>query len=298
MEKTLLGEPATKRWWCNEPASVSSSLKIINCLASITFFFYYWIALGPNWKSVEIVQILFLSILLVLVAVPLSETTTRRLLVISTYVVTAAWLFLLAVLWSRELNLSLLFQVSVFVCGMLWASGIVLACSCCERKNLSGEVDLILYLLVLNVVTAWSPVDAFNIELHLILDMRTFMLVYNCLHQLQKNEELLQYPSFVSVVALTITTFFLSKALFGKLMGKATDGVSILVFLLFGIIGIIVLVEVWNSGKLRSERDAGVDGKPATEDEACNGSGNVGSVNSQNASAIALVVLAGAVDNL
>lgn len=272
MEQTLLKDARHKR---RIGISVSSCLKVINVIASGTFFVYYWVSLGPNWKAVEFVQILYLSVLLVLVTVPITHLFMRRLLVLCIFTIIITWTYLLGVLWSQELNLPVLFRIFAFAFGILWSSGIVLACYCSERRNMNGEVDLILYLLVLNVVTAWSPADTFNNELHLLLDVRTFMLVYNCLHQLQKNEELLHYPSFLSVVIITIATFLLTQGLFGHYMGNATEGVSILVFLLFGTIGVILLREVWCSGKLGVGGDTAMNTKESIAHSG-NGNGNVG----------------------
>jgi hypothetical protein len=247
-------------------AAVTGSLKAINCLISSGFLIYFWASLGTNWKAVEFIQILFLSLLLVLVTVPLQQSLLRKGIALSIVVVTVVWLYLLAVLWARELNLPVGFEVAVFVCGMIWSLGINLACYLSERQNSNGEVDLILYLLTLNAVSAWSAADKFNMELHLLLDIRTLMLVYNCLHQLQKNEDLLRYPSFLSVVTLTVATFLLSQALFGGYAGNATEAMSILEFVLFGIIGVILLVEVWQSGKLTGQRDAAGDTTGAKKD--------------------------------
>lgn len=280
MSKVLLRDPHMKPSFISA-ALVSTTVKIINCIVSCTLLLYYWISLGTNWKAVEFVQILFLSLSLVLVTVPLKKKCIRRLIACLLITVTGVWTYQLSVLWARDLNLSVAFQVMTFVCGTTWSFGIIVPLYLSERQNSNGEIDLILYLMALNVVTAWSPADTYNNELHLLLDMRTFMLVYNCLHRLQKNEELLRYPSFLSVVVITIVTFLTTQAVFSNYVGSAKEGLSIGTFLLFAVIGVTLMAEVWYSGKLHGTRDpvggAGSESESADSDPtSMNGNGNAG----------------------
>lgn len=246
---------------------LSNALKAINLVVSVGLLLYFWGADGPNWKDVEFVQIVYLSLLLILVTVPLKMTMWRTIIAACIYAVVVSWLYLLGALWAEALDLDIGFQIAVFVCGLLWATGIISACYVSERANSNGEVDLILYLLTLNAVNAMGSVDTFNIELHLILDVRTFMLVFNCLHNLQKNEDLLRYPAFISVIVLTIITFFLTDVLFANEMQKSKEAGSIITFVLFGVIGVILMVEVYISVKAKQ--------KPSQEETQTPGASDV-----------------------
>lgn len=243
---------------------VSHALKLLNCIVSLTMLLYFWCVLGPTWKLVEFIQIVFLSLLLVLLTIPLSNRIARIAMIVIVGTVMIAWLYLQAHLWAKDLDLSIAFQIIVFGCGLLWCSGIAVACFVSERTGANGEVDLIVYLVLLNAVTAWGNPDSFNNELHLLLDVRTFILVFNCLHRLQKNEDLLRYPSFIIIVLLTIVTFMLTQCLFGKfIVGQAVTPVAILTFVIFGTIGLILLGETYFA------RRGTVNGNKDTIDVVC-----------------------------
>jgi hypothetical protein len=70
------------------------------------------------------------------------------------------------------------------------------------------ELDLLLYLLSLNAICFFNS-NEFNNNLHMILDIRVIMLLFNCLYQPKQKMELLRIPTFVSVIVLVLVAFIL-----------------------------------------------------------------------------------------
>ena len=97
----------------------------------------------------------------------------------------------------------------VFFGGMIFASYV-----CVESAPLGKrvELDLLLYLTSLNAICFFTPNRAFNSNLHMILDIRTIVMLFNGLFQPKDKMELLRLPSFLVVMFLIVMSFIISSA--------------------------------------------------------------------------------------
>ncbi len=96
------------------------------------------------------------------------------------------------------------------------------------------ELDLLLYLVSLNAICLFSS-NEFNNNLHMILDIRTIMLLYNCLYQPKQKMELLRIPSFIAVIIFILVSFIIYA------MGNLSD--NIIGNCLYLLIGFILIYE-------------------------------------------------------
>lgn len=100
------------------------------------------------------------------------------------------------------------------------------------------ELDLLLYLLSLNAI-CWFSSNEFNNNLHMILDIRTIMLLFNCLYQPKQKMELLRIPSFILVIILILLSFIVYA------MGNLSDNIIGNCFYI--VIGLILIFESFHA---------------------------------------------------
>ena len=95
----------------------------------------------------------------------------------------------------------------VFFGGMIFASYV-----CVESAPLGKrvELDLLLYLVSLNAICFFTSNHAFNTNLHMILDIRTMVLLFNGLLQPRDKMDLLRSVPFMSIMFLIIASFMIS----------------------------------------------------------------------------------------
>jgi hypothetical protein len=92
-----------------------------------------------------------------------------------------------------------------FISGMLSMAYVSIIST--EKKYV--ELDLLLYLISLNAICFFSTDDVFNNNLHMILDIRTLVLLYSCLYEPKEKVELLNLRNFVLISFLIIVSFVL-----------------------------------------------------------------------------------------
>lgn len=97
----------------------------------------------------------------------------------------------------------------VFFGSMIYSSYV-----CVEAAPLGKrvELDLLLYLVSLNAICFFTPAHSFNSNLHMILDIRTMMLLFNGLFQPKDKMDLLRCPSFLVIMLLIISSFIISSS--------------------------------------------------------------------------------------
>lgn len=222
---------------------VALVMKWLNLIVSLVLLLYVFVYFrGPSYQALQFIQISFISILLIILDASIDRVAFRLSMVVFIICVNFLWLYCLSTLWADSFNLSVAFQVVVYFTGITWGLGITYACYISGRANKETEFDLLLYLSALNAVCSFSPATKMDNTLHLLLDLRTFVLVYTYLHNVPKKEELLQYPTFIAVVVVTIITFLLTGMMIAHTIPQ-TDGWAMLIFFLFFCIGLLLFWE-------------------------------------------------------
>lgn len=97
------------------------------------------------------------------------------------------------------------------------------------------EVDLLLYLAALNAICFFSDNNHFNDNLHLILDLRTMLLLYSGLYQPKNKMKLLRLPRFLIVIIGMIGAFLL--------FSSETPETDILGNIIYILVGMILFYE-------------------------------------------------------
>ncbi len=190
--------------------------------------------------SLQYFQICFISTLTV--CLDAESWYKQRIFFVLSYLVACVWA--MALLWAGYKYLSWKlynyitggFCLFFFLHGMLGATYVALLVPA-EVKYV--ELDLLLYLVSLNAICFFRADDEFNNNLHMILDIRTIVLLYTSLHQPKQKMELLNSVSFISIMVLIVIVFIL--------YASNTDITNAIGYSLYTIIGILLMYEAYAS---------------------------------------------------
>lgn len=225
---------------------VASALTWLNVVTAAVLMVYDFIFFeGPSYQVLQFIQIEFISLLLLLLDSTPTQVAFRMSIICAIVALQGVWCYSLAVLWARAFNLGKEFSVMVFICGFTWGLSIAYACYVSKRTKKESEFDLILYLASLNAVCCFSPASTLNNALHLLLDIRTFVLIYTYLHDVPKKEDLLNNVTFMAVIILSIVSFIMTGVLFGDSVTTSSEGIAISVFIIFLMIGLLIQWECY-----------------------------------------------------
>jgi hypothetical protein len=191
--------------------------------------------------ALQYFQICFIST--VTVCLDAESWYKQRLFFVLSGFVTCGW----AVAWiwagNRYLDFQLYNYISAGLCAFFFFVGMLSTTyvgllAAAEVKYV--ELDLLLYLVALNAICFFSTDDKFNNNLHMILDIRTLVLLYTCLHQPKQKMELLNSTTFIVIMVLIIIVFIL----FSNMKNHVTNAVGNCIY---AIIGILLIYEAWTS---------------------------------------------------
>jgi hypothetical protein len=118
-----------------------------------------------------------------------------------------------------------------FLGGMLWMvfeiSFVFSAENSTPPPIKTVELDLLLYMISLNVICFFGT-NSFNNNLHMILDIRTMVMLFSGIYQEKDKMKLLQIPSFIVVMVIIMTSFVLF-AVGDKIVNLIGDSLYILI---------------------------------------------------------------------
>jgi hypothetical protein len=128
-----------------------------------------------------------------------------------------------------------------FLGGMIYSVIVINRISPSEEFKLV-EIDILLYLIALNAICFFSSNNSFNNNLHMILDIRMMVVLYNGFYQLKNKMNLLKLKSFLLLIGLIITAFIIYT--------RITPLTDLLFSIVYIGVGWILYFEAWNA-KLR-----------------------------------------------
>jgi hypothetical protein len=128
-----------------------------------------------------------------------------------------------------------------FLGGMIYSVIVINRISPSEEFKLV-EIDILLYLIALNAICFFSSNNSFNNNLHMILDIRMMVVLYNGFYQLKNKMNLLKLKSFLLLIGLIIFAFIIYT--------RITQVTDLLFSIIYVFVGWILFYEAW-SAKLR-----------------------------------------------
>jgi hypothetical protein len=167
----------------------------------------YFVSINHLNVALQYTQVCFISA--ITIVFDSSEWWTQRLWYSITVLVGGMWLAV--TIWSGNVDMGyeLLHNVVASLTGLFFFGGLLV----CIYASMAAptavkrvEIDLLLYLISLNAICFFSS-DVFNNNLHMILDLRTYVLLFNCMHQPKDKMDLLKSKTLVLIVVLTIAAF-------------------------------------------------------------------------------------------
>lgn len=180
----------------------------ICCIVSITACAYF-VSIGYINIALQYTQICFLSSLTV--ALDADSWWKQRIFFCFCILIAIFWGALFQWAGYKYLDYEIYSYAVVslstygFFAGMLAMAYVAILST--EAKYV--ELDLLLYLIALNAICFFSTDDSFNTHLHMILDIRTLMLLYSCIYEPKQKVELLNNATFVTAMTLIIISFVL-----------------------------------------------------------------------------------------
>ncbi len=190
--------------------------------------------------SLQYFQICFISTLTV--CLDSESWYKQRVFFVLSYLVACGWA--MAWIWAgyKYLSWQLYNYVTGGMCSFFFLNGMLSATyvalnAPAEVKYV--ELDLLLYLVSLNAICFFSNDDVFNNNLHMILDIRTLVLLYTCLHQPKQKMELLNSATFIIIMIIVIIVFIIYSN--DTNIANATGNS------LYVIIGMLLMYEAYSS---------------------------------------------------
>jgi hypothetical protein len=215
------------------------AVEIVCVIISLSISLYFIIK-GYLNIALQYCQVCFIATLTV--ALDSSDWWTQRLWFCVAVIVAMGWCGV--TLWSGNsyLHYQLIHFIVAGITGFLFFGGLL----CCTYASINApaavkrvEIDLLLYLVSLNAICFFSS-DTFNNNLHMILDLRTLVLLYNCMYQPKDKMDLLKSKSLVLIVVLVIIAFII----YGH-VSRVTDMIGNFFYIVIGSLlwreGLIVL---------------------------------------------------------
>jgi peptidoglycan/LPS O-acetylase OafA/YrhL len=203
-------------------------LQYVCCIVSLLACIYFT-TIGYINVALQYYQICFLSTLTV--ALDADSWKKQRLFFAFTVIVAIGWSA--AYQWAgiKYLDFTVYQYVFSIMCSFFFIGGMLaltyVAILATESKHV--ELDLLLYLASLNAICFFNNDDVFNNNLHMILDIRTVVLLYSCLYEPKQKIELLSSKSFVIICILIVICFILF-----AYMGPITDSVANILYCIMG----------------------------------------------------------------
>ena len=181
---------------------------VYNLLLMFIYFEHYYV-------SLQYLQVCFISTLTIILDSFQLSVWKRYAWLCFGIAVALFWSFI--VLWTGHLYVDyhpLDYTLSsivacCFVGSMLYTSHTIVNVTLLTQTNVTKhivEIDLLLYLTSLNAICFFSQ-DTFNANLHMILDLRTFVMLFNGLYQPKDKVLLLKSKAFMSIIALVILAY-------------------------------------------------------------------------------------------
>lgn len=185
-------------------------LQIANVLISMAVSVYF-ILHSDYYISLQYLQVCFISTLTVILD---AQSATSQHCWLALGVLIAIW-WSFIVLWTAHLYMDYqpinYFASSVVACffvgSMLYATYTILHITTpITMKRV--ELDLLLYLASLNAICFFST-DSFNANLHMILDIRTIVFLFNGLYQPKDKILLLKSKAFIGIIFLMVAAYII-----------------------------------------------------------------------------------------
>lgn len=178
----------------------------ICCIVSLAACSYF-VSIGYINVALQYTQICFLSSLTV--ALDADSWWKQRIFFVFSILIAIFWGALFQWAGYKYLDYEiynyavLAFSTYGFFLGMLGMAYVAILST--EAKYV--ELDLLLYLIALNAICFFSTDDTFNSHLHMILDIRTIMLLYCCVYEPKQKIALLTNATFVMIMTLIVISF-------------------------------------------------------------------------------------------
>jgi hypothetical protein len=210
-------------------------------IISATGILYFIFSKNYLWIALEYLQVCFISCLVI--ALDTTEKWIKNLSFLFIFLVAVCWAVVYLITHIEGLSgLYLVFStlfVSLagifFIGGMVYVTIIITQIST-PKIHRCVELDLILYLISLTAICYFST-NTFNNNLHMILDIRTLIMLFSGLYQEKDKTKLLSLPSFFVIMLLIIISF--------ALFALADTLYIILANVLYVVIGILLYREAY-----------------------------------------------------
>jgi hypothetical protein len=184
------------------------------------------------YRALQYFQISFVSVLLLLLEKKHSKHH-NILFAVFGLVVGTLWNILITILFYHDLHstqktlriLTPLATTSSFSLILSWVWYAY------RSKPISVDIDLMLYFFAMNIIAFFSA-DQFNNTLHLLIDIRTYQLLFTATLSLKSKFDLLLSPQFIVINILMFVAYVL--------FSLAEDWSNCLGFTIYGAIGLIM----------------------------------------------------------
>lgn len=191
--------------------------KIIKILQYINVIFalsgaIYFLCKNDSFITLEYIQISFISA--IVVALDHEEKIIQRIALVILFGIGVFWGVLYTTSSYKTESVPLVSAISAasavlfFQGGMTFVSYVITEISSPSIMK-SVELDLILYLISLNAICFFSSNQHFNNNLHMILDIRTMVMLFSAIYQEKDKMKLVLIKDFVLIMCLIIVSFIL-----------------------------------------------------------------------------------------
>jgi hypothetical protein len=182
-------------------------------LISATGILYFIFSKNYLWIALEYLQVCFISC--IVITLDTTKEWIKKLTFFFVFVIACCWGAVYLITHLEGLSgLYLIFSALMvslagifFIGGMVYVAFIVTQIST-PKIHRCVELDLILYLISLTAICYFST-NTFNNNLHMILDIRTLIMLFSGLYQEKDKTKLLSLPSFFIIMILIIISFIL-----------------------------------------------------------------------------------------
>jgi len=205
-------------------------LQYICCIASFAACIYFT-AIGYINVSMQYFQICFLATLTV--ALDSDSWKKQRLFFVLSVIVGLGWGMVYQWAGYKYLDFAVYSYILSIACSLVFIGGMLAVAyvSILASETKYVELDLLLYLVSLDVMCFFHADDVFDNNLHLILDIRSIVLLYSCLYEPKQKLDLLTSKSFVLIIILIVFCFIL----FAN-MSLITDAIANALYVVIGCI--------------------------------------------------------------
>jgi hypothetical protein len=211
----------------------------------------YFLSKHYFYVALEYFQVWFISCLVILF--DCEDKVIQRISLLLLVLVSCGWGTTYTIVNSSNFDENE-FKIAVIITGLMaifFLGGMVTMASVIPKISPPSilkvvELDLLLYLISLNAICFFTD-NQFNNNLHMILDLRTMVMLYGGIYQERDKMKLLQIPSFQFIITLIIISFVLFAFGF-KVATLVADSIYV-------VIGTVLFLEFQKAKERLQSRD-------------------------------------------